>query len=80
MRYSKAPHRQEAAYFYRSADKATDDKMREWLIEQAEQHKDLADLVGEPELHLADPVRSSGSDTPPAARQATSPANRARRR
>jgi hypothetical protein len=49
-----SPHRRQAARFYRSAASATTQRMKDWLLDQAEQHENLAELAGEPELELAE--------------------------
>ena len=54
MHDQRSPHRLEAARFRRLAAGATTAPIRDRLLEQAEQHDNLAELAGEPELELED--------------------------
>ena len=49
-----SPHRREAAHFHRSAASAANEKKKNWLLQQAEQHEQVADLSGEPGLELSE--------------------------
>ena len=49
----RTPHRHEAARFRRLAASATTPAIKDRLLEQAEQHDNLAELADEPELELA---------------------------
>jgi hypothetical protein len=51
MMYDKrTPHRREAARFRRLAASATTPAIKDRLLDEAEQHDNLADLAEEPEL------------------------------
>jgi hypothetical protein len=50
-------HRRQAAHYRAMAEAATTAWVKSRLMEQAEQHEEIAEVRGEPELHLADAER-----------------------
>jgi hypothetical protein len=53
----KSPHRHQAARLHRLAASATTRSIRDRLLDEAEQHENLAELAGEPEVELAEVER-----------------------
>ena len=52
-----SPHRRQAARLRRLAASATTRSIKDRLLDEAEQHENLAELAGEPELELAEAER-----------------------